>query len=169
MGRSNVGKSSLLNRIVGRRSLAHTSKNPGKTRTVNLYSVDENFFLVDLPGYGFARVSKTERAGFSKLIMEYLSTRQELIGIVWLLDIRRDPSREDMAIADLLGSRGVPVLVAITKADKVSRTKRMGRVHTIAEAAGVAETQCVITSARTREGVGDLVESVMDLVRENRS
>ena len=88
-----MGKSSLLNRIIGRRSLAHTSKTPGKTRLLNVYEIDSSFYLVDLPGYGFAKVSKAERAGFSKLINAYLSKRQDLIGVVWLLDIRRDPSR----------------------------------------------------------------------------
>ncbi len=167
VGRSNVGKSSLLNKIIGRRALAHTSKTPGKTRTLNLYSVNESFFLVDLPGYGYARVSKKERRGFSKLIQEYLTTRKELIGVVWLLDIRRDPSNDDLEIADLLASRSLPSLIAITKADKVSRGKRGARVRAIANAAEVPESFCLVTSARTKEGIGDLVGSIDALVEDS--
>ena len=166
VGRSNVGKSSLLNRIIGRRSLAHTSKTPGKTRTLNVFEIDGKFYLVDLPGYGYAKVSKAERAGFSKIIKTYLSKRHDLIGVVWLLDIRRDPSRDDWAIADMFVERGTPALVAITKADKVSRSHRDRRLKAIAEALGVPEPQCLLTSARTNEGIGDLVESVEALVRE---
>ncbi len=168
MGRSNVGKSSLLNKIIGRRALAHTSKTPGKTRTLNLYSVAESFFLVDLPGYGYARVSKRERRGFSKLIQDYLAARKELIGVVWLLDIRRDPSREDLEFADLLALRTLPTLVAITKADKVGRSKRLARVRAIAESAEVPESNCLITSARTKEGIGDLVVSIEALVDDSK-
>ncbi len=168
MGRSNVGKSSLLNRIIGRRSLAHTSKTPGKTRTLNVYDINGTFYLVDLPGYGFAKVSKVERAGFSKLISGYLSKRQDLIGVVWLLDIRHDPSRDDLAIGDVIVDRGTPALVAITKADKVSRNQRNRRWTAIADAIGVPESQCLLTSTRTNEGVGDLVGSIEGLVGERR-
>lgn len=167
MGRSNVGKSSLLNKIIGRRSLAHTSKSPGKTRTLNVYDVEATFYLIDLPGYGFARASKVERAGFSKLINAYLSKRQDLIGVVWLLDIRRDPSRDDLAIGDVVAARGTPALVAITKADKVSRSHRNRRKSAIAESIGVPESQCLLTSAKTNEGIGDLVESIESLVTES--
>jgi GTP-binding protein len=166
VGRSNVGKSSLLNRIIGRRSLAHTSKTPGKTRTLNVYDIDGAFYLVDLPGYGFAKVSKVERAGFSKLINAYLSKRHDLIGVVWLLDIRRDPSRDDLAIADVIADRGTPALAVITKADKVSRNHRRRRSGEIAAAIGVPEEQCLMTSARTDEGIGDLVESIVGLVKK---
>ena len=168
MGRSNVGKSSLLNRIIGRRSLAHTSKTPGKTRTLNVYDINSAFYLVDLPGYGFAKVSKAERASFSKLINTYLSKRQDLIGVVWLLDIRRDPSRDDLAIGDVIAERGMPALVAITKTDKVSRGHRNRRCGAIAEAIGVPESQCLLTSAKTNEGIGDLAESIEALVWDNR-
>jgi len=164
VGRSNVGKSSLLNRMIGRRSLAHTSKTPGKTRLLNVYEIHGSFYLVDLPGYGFARVSKAQRAGFSNLINAYLSKRQDLIGVVWLLDIRRDPSREDLTIGDVLAGSGTPALVAITKTDKVSRNHRQRRCAAIAESIGVPESQCLLTSARSNEGIDDLVESIEALV-----
>ena len=167
MGRSNVGKSSLLNKIIGRRSLAHTSKTPGKTRLLNVYEIDETFYLVDLPGYGYARVSKAERAGFAKLIKTYLSKRHDLIGVVWLLDIRRDPSREDLEIAEMIVEQEAPTLMAITKADKVSRSHRSRRLKAIADSLSVPEQQCILSSARTSEGIGDLVESIEALVAES--
>ncbi len=168
MGRSNVGKSSLLNKIAGRRSLAFTSKTPGKTKTLNVYQISTQFYLVDLPGYGYAKVSKPDRIAFSRLINTYLSSRTELVGAVWLLDIRRNPSREDMSIAEILSQHGTPALIAITKADKVARTHRNRRLSTIAQEIGVAEEQCILTSVRSGEGVSDLVDSIRELVREER-
>ena len=169
VGRSNVGKSSLLNRLIGRRSLAHTSRTPGKTRACNVYDVDDRFRLVDLPGYGYARASKVERRGLSQLIRSYLSSRERLAGVIWLLDIRRDPSRDDLEMADLLVERGVPVLVAVTKADKVSRGRRRERVLAILDAIGVTDEQCVVTSATSREGVVDLRDSLEALVTASSS
>ena len=160
-----MGKSSLLNRLINRR-LAHTSKTPGKTRSCNVYCAGGRFYLVDLPGYGFARVSKAERRGFSRLITDYLSSRDNLAGVVWLLDIRREPSVQDLDMANLLAARGVPVLVAVTKADKVSRGRRSRRIRQIRTTAGVHEDQCIVTSAQTREGTADLLESVLALVHQ---
>ena len=154
----------MINRLIGRRSLAHTSKTPGKTRTCNVFDVDGTYLFVDLPGYGYARTSKKERRGFSKLIRSYLSQRDPLVGVIWLLDIRRDPSRDDLAMAELLAHRGVPVLVAITKADKVSRGSRRQRVAAILAAIDAPEEQCVVTSAQTREGIEELRDSVSELV-----
>lgn len=164
LGRSNVGKSALLNKLVGRRSLAHTSKTPGKTRACNVYAVSDRFYLVDLPGYGYARASRAERRGFSKLIRDYLSGRKLLTGVVWLLDLRRDPSRDDLEISNLLVTRSIPVLVAATKADKIGRAHRRDRLKAILDAIGVREEQCVVTSARTREGIDELRDSVAALL-----
>jgi len=164
LGRSNVGKSSLLNRLAGRRSIAHTSKRPGKTRTCNVYNADGMLYLVDLPGYGYAAGAKSVRHSLSTLITDYLSTRSYLAGVVWLLDIRREPSAEDLQMANLLAERGVPVLVAVTKADKVGRDYRSRRVVDILTSVGVAAEHCVVTSARTREGSQELLESILALV-----
>ncbi len=164
MGRSNVGKSSLINAVVGRRALAHTSKTPGKTRLVNVFQVDDRYYLVDLPGYGYARASKPDRRRFHALLQEYLSTREPLAGVIWLLDVRREPSPDDHEVAELLARRGVPVLAAITKADKLSRTRRGERAREILEAVGMTEEQCVVTSSRTREGIEQLQEAVAGLV-----
>jgi GTP-binding protein len=159
-----VGKSSLLNRLLGRRSIAHISKTPGKTRACNVYDVEGRFWIVDLPGYGYARTSKSERRGLSRLITSYLSSRRELAGVIWLLDIRREPSRDDLGMADLLVDCGIPVLVAVTKADKVSRSRRRQRAQSILDQIGVAEEQCIVTSATNREGVVDLRDSLEALV-----
>jgi GTP-binding protein len=164
LGRSNVGKSSLINALVGRKALAHTSKTPGKTRTCNVYNVEERFYLVDLPGYGYARAAKAERRSFQALLRGYLSTRETLAGVVWLLDARRDPSAEDRTMAGELAGRGVPTLAAITKADKVARGRRRDRVSAILDAVELEEEQCIVTSSRTREGMEDLRDAINGLI-----
>ncbi len=120
-------------------------------------------YLIDLPGYGYAQVSKSERTRFSKLIERYLETRASLAGVVWLLDVRRDPSAGDIALSDKLAQWEVPVLVAITKGDKLGREKRASQMHAILAKVGLTEDQAVMTSAVTKEGVGNLQESILDL------
>jgi GTP-binding protein len=165
VGRSNVGKSSLLNALAGRKALARISQTPGKTQTCNVYRVDEAYYIVDLPGYGYARAGKRQRAAFRKLIYDYLGNRRQLEGVVWLLDIRRDPSDDDLAMAEFLAEHARPVLLALTKADKVARSRRSPRVASIAERVGVAEEQCVVTSVQKKEGIGELRDAVAELVR----
>jgi GTP-binding protein len=166
VGRSNVGKSSILNCLIGRRSLAQTSKTPGKTRACNLYDVAGQYYLVDLPGYGYAQVAKTARHGFAKLIRSYLSHRQMLAGVVWLLDIRREPTRDDLDLQSLLVQRGVPALVVITKVDKVSRGQRRQRSDAILATIDVPREQCVLTSARNKEGIVELRDAVATLLHD---
>jgi GTP-binding protein len=164
IGRSNVGKSTMINALVGRRSLARTSQTPGKTRLCNVFAVAERFYLVDLPGYGWARASRQQRAGLQRLVRDCLVDRATLSGVLWLLDIRHAPSRDDHAMAALLGDRGLPVLAAVTKADKIPQGRRAAHVGAILDALELGEDQCVITSARTREGIGDLTVAVDGLV-----
>ncbi len=168
LGRSNVGKSSLINALVGRKAIARISKSPGKTRDCNVYRVAERLYLIDLPGYGYVRLSKSERTRFSKLIDKYLETRASLAGVVWLLDARRDPSAEDIALSDKLAQSEVPVLVAITKGDKLGRGKRASQMQAILAKVGLTEEQAVMTSSVTKEGVGDLQESILALAAEAR-
>jgi len=156
LGRSNVGKSSLINKLVQRRALARTSRSPGKTRACNVYDVASRYYLVDLPGYGYARTSKSDRRAYAALIRAYLSGERRLAGIVWLLDVRRDPSSGDLDMAALLTAGGVPALVAITKADKLPRGRRDARRRAILEAVGLPEDQCVVTSTRTGDGIDEL-------------
>ncbi len=160
-GRSNVGKSSLVNLLMGRRALARTSATPGKTRTLNVYRWGTGCYLVDLPGYGWARAGAAERAAWRRLVTAYIERRETLAGVVWLLDIRRDPSADDVEVGSLLGRRGVPVLVALTKADQVARARRTARAAAIAAQLALDHAEFVVTSARTREGAEDLRDSVL--------
>ena len=164
VGRSNVGKSSLLNGLVGRRALARTSRTPGKTRALNVFTWGETLYLVDVPGYGWARAGQQDRAAWRILVEGYLATRPRLAGVLWLLDMRRDPSPDDHEVGAVLAARGVPVLAVLTKADQVSRGKRAQRLRAIAVALDLDEDACLVTSALSREGMEDLRESVVGLV-----
>jgi GTP-binding protein len=163
IGRSNVGKSSLINTLVGRRSLARISRSPGKTQACNVYVVDDQVYLLDLPGYGYARVSKARRAAFRRLLRDVVAHRTAMRGALWLLDIRHVPSREDAAMQEVFEAHGTPVLLVVTKSDKLARGKRGQYVRTILDALNVPESQCVVTSAQTREGIADLRESIAAL------
>jgi GTP-binding protein len=160
IGRSNVGKSSLLNALVGRPGLARVSGSPGKTTLLNFYRLPA-FYLVDLPGYGFARASKSDRAGYRKLITGYLQTRERLAGIVWLLDIRHDPSKEDREMHELLIESHRPVLAVFTKTDKLSRSAAATRERELAEKLGLHPEQVTSTSSRFGLGIPELASSVI--------
>jgi GTP-binding protein len=131
---------------------------------LNMYDVDGRFHLVDLPGYGYARAAKTARRDFLRLLDSYLSHRETVVGIIWLLDVRREPTPDDRAMGDRLAATGVPVLAAITKADKFGRGRRLERAGAIQAALDLREDQCLVTSARTREGIDDLWEAIETLV-----
>lgn len=163
IGRSNVGKSSLLNALVGRKGLARVSATPGKTTLLNAYRLP-TFYLVDLPGYGFARASHDARRRYRALLMGYLLKRPTLAGVAWLLDVRHDPSESDLDIQELLVESGRPVLAVLTKADKLGRGAQRARARTIAAALGLPEDQVQLTSSRSGEGVADLGASILALV-----
>jgi GTP-binding protein len=165
VGRSNVGKSSLLNALTGRKRLVHISRTPGKTRTCNVFDVAGRYYLVDLPGYGYGALPKTARVALGRLLTAYLMGHAPA-GVVWLLDTRRDPSPDDVAMGLLLAERRLLVLVALTKADKVRRSQRRGRRDIIRAALGVdvPGERCVFTSARTGEGIVELREAIERLV-----
>lgn len=149
---------------MGRRQLAKTSRTPGKTRLANVFTVDDRLHLVDLPGYGYARVSKGMQHGFHRLLTDYIARRASLAGVVWLLDLRHPPSRDDLAMGERLGQRGVPVLAALTKADKIPRGRRPVRVAAIRRALELGDDQMVVTSAKTNEGIEELWQAVERLV-----
>ena len=162
-GRSNVGKSSLLNRLVRRKSLARVSKTPGKTREINFFRVNQQLVLVDLPGYGFARVSKEQKAHWRPLIEGYLTNSVQLRGVVQLLDIRHSPTAEDLQMVDFLAALGAPTIFALTKTDKLSKSAVAKSVARFAEELGVAQDQLVPFSAVTGEGRDELAEAMVEL------
>ena len=161
LGRSNVGKSSLLNRMVQRRKLARTSATPGKTRLLHFYAVvrpGRRCVLVDLPGYGWAKVSKQERRGWQRLVEGYLGRREALRVALLLLDARRDPGEEEADLLAWLAERELPVVVALTKLDKLRAAQRDRRLKALAAALPVQPDWIVPTSAKTGAGVERLWE-----------
>ncbi len=161
-GRSNVGKSTLINTITGRKKLAHTSSTPGKTRRINYYLVNRRFYFVDMPGYGYARVSREERRRWQKMVEGYLEGRGELKGVVVLIDSRREPDELERALYDYLASMGKPVVTVLTKVDKLSKNRLSGRVEAIRKGLGIERV--VPFSARTGMGREELVSAIFDLL-----
>jgi GTP-binding protein len=163
-GRSNVGKSSLLNTLVRRKKLARVSNTPGRTREIHFFAINGQFTLVDLPGYGYARVSKARQAEWRPLIEGYLSSSRELRGVVQLLDARHDPTPDDMTMLDFLADLGAPTLLAATKVDKLRPGARPGRLTALSQASGIPEDQIIPFSAVTGEGRDELAGAIADLV-----
>ena len=163
-GRSNVGKSSLLNSLVRRKSFARVSRTPGRTREINFFRVNNQFVLVDLPGYGYARISKERKQEWRPMIESYLRRTTQLRGIVLLLDIRRDPSEDDRAMLDYLAELEVPTIVALTKTDKLSRAAATARAHEVSVALHLEGDQVIPFSAHSGEGRIELLEAIVQLV-----
>ena len=167
LGRSNVGKSSLLNRLVQRRRLARTSRTPGKTRLVCWYRVERpghELLLVDLPGYGYAKVSKAERRRWKELVESYLVGRDALRAAVLLQDLRRDLSEDEALLLEWLAERDVPAVLALTKIDKLKPMRRAQRVRRLAAAVDLPRERVVATSAETGLGIPDLWRAIDALV-----
>jgi GTP-binding protein len=162
-GRSNVGKSTLLNRLVGQKNLAKVSSTPGKTQSLNFFLVDERFYYVDLPGYGFARVPRAVREAWARLMEEYLVTSENLAGMVFLLDCRREPTPEDRQLIEWLRARELPTVVVITKVDKVSRDKAKRKAIAVEKQLGVST---VPFSSVTGEGKKELQAAIHHLVAQ---
>jgi ribosome biogenesis GTP-binding protein YsxC/EngB len=163
VGRSNVGKSSMINRLVNRKNLAKSSSTPGKTRTINYYGINEQWYLVDLPGYGFARVAKSEKEKWSRMIETYLKNRTQLRGVIQLVDIRHAPNQNDILMKNWLQNSGIPLLVVATKADKVSRGTRPKNLSIIRKTMELDEAP-LFFSAETGEGAAELLETIAELI-----
>ena len=165
-GRSNVGKSSLLNRLVRRKAFARVSSTPGRTREINFFKVNDRFVLVDLPGYGFAQISKARKAEWLPLIEGYLRQSPALRGVVQLLDVRHTPSKDDLQMLDFLADVGVPTIVVLTKIDKLRPRELPERVRELATELQLDEEQMIPFSAETNAGRDELAAAVVALVGE---
>lgn len=164
-GRSNVGKSSLLNLITGRKALARVSGSPGKTRTINFYRCNDVFRIVDLPGYGFAKVSRSESEKWGAMMEAYLERRQNLLKVVQLVDIRHKPSAQDIQMYDYLKYYGLDGIVVATKADKVSTNERAKNLKLIRSTLELGKSDLLIpVSALKRTGAEDLLDAMQALL-----
>ncbi len=160
VGRSNAGKSSMINKLVNRKKFAYTSSKPGKTAAINYFSIDNSIYIVDLPGYGFAQRSKTERRGWGSLIETYFALGRDMRLVVLLIDIRHGPTEDDVMMYEYLMSKTVPFCVAATKSDKVSKTAAKEMVESISEQFGV---NAFAFSSENGEGVDTLKAIIEDL------
>ncbi|MED3660965.1 ribosome biogenesis GTP-binding protein YihA/YsxC [Ureibacillus sp. FSL K6-8385] len=153
-GRSNVGKSSFINKMVNRKSLAHTSSKPGKTQTLNFYKIENQLFFVDVPGYGYAKVSKKERESWGRMIESYLTGRKELKAVILIVDLRHSPTEDDRMMYDFLKYYNLPAIVVATKSDKVPRGKWEKHKKMVRETLGMEKGEpLVLFSAETGLGV----------------
>ena len=164
-GRSNVGKSTLINALLNRKNLVRTSATPGRTQMINFFNVNQRFVLVDLPGYGFAKVPVAVRKAWGPMVRTYLEIRDCLAATVFIIDIRRTPGDEDLELLDWLEEFGVPTIPVISKIDKVSRSQRRQHVERIAGVTGLSVDSFSLFSALRREGIEDIrerIDSVID-------
>ena len=163
-GRSNVGKSSLINKILNRKKLVRTSKTPGRTQLLNFFEINTVWRFVDLPGYGYAKVPDEVRKRWRPMVETYLTGRSTMRGIVLLLDIRRIPSQEDIMLWEWLQVKGIEVILVITKADKLSKNKRNKQAASIAKTLGCKTEKLIHFSAMTGEGSNKLWEKLIKLL-----
>jgi GTP-binding protein len=166
-GRSNVGKSSLLNKLIRRKAFARVSNTPGRTREINFFEVNGRMVFVDLPGYGYARISKARRAEWRPLIEGYLRHSSNLRGVVQLIDVRRDPGEEDFQLLEFLSDLGTPTIVAITKVDKLSSAAAAQRIADLTEALGLDDDQVIPFSAITGRGRDELASAIVSLTDDS--
>lgn len=164
-GRSNVGKSSLLNLLTGRKKLARVSGSPGKTRTINFYIINDEFRIVDLPGYGYAKVSKSVSAGWGDMMENYLENRPNLLKVIQLVDIRHAPSKQDVEMYNYLRHFGLDGIVVATKADKISRNQMAKQLKLIRQTLGLtSEDKVIPVSALKRTGHEELLDVIEELL-----
>lgn len=158
-GRSNVGKSSLINSLLNRKNLARTSSSPGKTVTINFYNVNEEFFLVDLPGYGYAKTSLAERAKWGKMIEKYLGTRESLKALVLLIDIRHAPTKDDVMMFNWVVENGLTPIIVATKLDKIKRSQKDKQLKLLRDTLGIKnDIKIVPYSSETKQGREELLD-----------
>lgn len=169
-GRSNVGKSSFINTMINRTNLARTSGKPGKTRTINFYIINENFRLVDLPGYGYAQVSKTEKEKWGHIIEEYLTNRENLKEIMLIVDMRHEPTAQDLIMYNWIKSFGYSGLVVATKADKISKANWQKNISIIKKKLDVVDTNLIIPFSSSKKINIDKSWKIMDdILKEEKT
>ncbi|MBE5923414.1 MAG: YihA family ribosome biogenesis GTP-binding protein [Lachnospiraceae bacterium] len=163
-GKSNVGKSSLINGLLNRKALARTSSTPGKTQTINFYNINEQFYFVDLPGYGYAKVSAKERENWGKMIERYLNNSEKLVLVFLLVDIRHDPSANDKMMYDWIVESGFSPVIIATKLDKIKRSQYHKNMSAIRKKLGMdSEDMMFAYSALTKQGR----DEILDFIEEN--
>ncbi|NCB48345.1 MAG: YihA family ribosome biogenesis GTP-binding protein [Clostridia bacterium] len=160
VGRSNVGKSSLINLIANRRGLAKTSSTPGKTKLINYFLVNNKFLLVDLPGYGYAQVSKSQKTNWADFLEEYLKTSKKLKCVYLLLDVRRTPSEQDEMMMNFLYANRIPFKIVVTKIDTLSKLQVSNRLFIICQKMHVNQNDIIITSSEDKSGAKELLSSI---------
>jgi GTP-binding protein len=166
-GRSNVGKSSLINTLVNRKHLVKTSSTPGRTQLINFFNINEVMVFVDLPGYGYARVPQAVRKKWGPMIENFLSKRKTLKGVVVILDVRRTPRTEDLDLIRWLDYYNIASILVITKADKLSKNKQLKQQATILQALAVDRQDVILFSAKTRLGRDAVWEAILALIDRN--
>lgn len=168
-GRSNVGKSSLINVLVNRKALVRTSSTPGRTQLINFFNINEAFFLVDLPGYGFAQVPLAVKKEWGPMVRTYLSGRHRLKAVVLLFDIRRVPREEDLQLLDWLEEFAIPTIPVLTKVDKIGRGQRARQIRPILDATGLPLDAFTLFSATTREGRDEVWQRIEAALEEENA
>lgn len=162
-GKSNVGKSSMINKLTGRGKLARTSATPGKTRLINVFQINQEVNFIDLPGYGFAKVSKTEKESWGRMMQNYFATTEDLCHVFHLVDIRHEPTTEDKEMNLFLRQSGIPFTVIATKADKISRGARMKHIVPICRALAVQPWQVIPFSSEDGTGRDDILNKIEEV------
>ena len=165
VGRSNVGKSSFINSLLNRKNLAKTSSKPGKTRTINFYNIDGRLRLVDLPGYGFAQVSKKEKERWGYIIEEYLNTRRNLVEVIQLVDIRHEPTEQDLMMYNWIRTFGFAGIVIATKADKISKGKYQKNIKIIKDKLQIEDLNLILPYSSSnyinRDKIWSLIQNIL--------
>ena len=167
VGRSNVGKSSSINTLLNRKKIARVSQTPGKTRTINFYKINSEFYFVDLPGYGYAKLSKEEKSSWGKVMEEYFINSKNLIHVFILVDIRHEPKEDDVLMLDFVRHYGIPVSIIATKSDKVTRNDAAISKRTIKSKMKLEGERILPISALKKTGVEEIWNHVLEIYREN--
>lgn len=162
-GRSNVGKSSFINSLVNK-TIARTSSSPGKTQVINFFNINDTFYLVDVPGYGYAKVSKTQREQFGQMIEEYITKRNQLKAVFLLVDFRHDPTKDDVMMYEFLKYYEKEVYVIATKKDKVIRSLFAKNKKAILSKLGIDESHLFITSSEKKEGIEEVINKIEEII-----